>query len=89
MENSQHEFGDLFAQLGLPSGEADIRKFIAEHAIAEDTRLPDADFWTRTQAEFLREAWKADADWASVIDQLNISLHHNSPDSRQNQEVSA
>lgn len=89
MENSQHEFGELFAQLGLPSGEAEIHKFIVEHSLPEETRLPDAEFWTHTQAAFLREAWKADADWAPVIDQLNISLHHNSPDSRHNQETRA
>lgn len=76
MENGQHEFYELFAQLGLPNSEAEIRKFIAEHTIAEDISLPDANFWTHTQAEFLREAWKADADWAAVIDQLNSSLHH-------------
>lgn len=87
METSQHEFSELFAQLGLPNSEAEIRKFIAEHALPEDTRLPDAGFWTPTQADFLREAWKADADWAPVIDQLNISLHHNSPYDRQNQEA--
>lgn len=84
MDNGQHEFSELFEQLGLPSSEADIHKFIAEHSLPENTRLPDAQFWSRTQSDFLREAWKADADWASVIDQLNISLHHNAPDSRHN-----
>ena len=84
MEQNQHEFSELFAQLGLPAGEDEIRRFIVEHPLAEDTRLPDAAFWTRTQADFLREAWKADADWAPVIDQLNIALHHNAPGSRQN-----
>jgi hypothetical protein len=76
MENGQHQFCELFAQLGLPTSEEDIRKFIAEHMLPGDTRLPDAEFWTHTQAEFLREAWKADADWAPIIDQLNNSLHH-------------
>lgn len=89
MENGSHAFSELFAQLGLSSEEDDIRRFIAEHALPEHTRLPDAAFWTATQAAFLRESWKADADWAAVIDQLNISLHHNSPDARQNQEARA
>ena len=31
MESNQHEFHELFEQLGLPSSEADIRAFIAEH----------------------------------------------------------
>lgn len=76
MENQSHEFGDLFAQLGLPHSEADIRRFIATHPLSQETRLPDAEFWTPAQAEFLRDSWKADADWAPVIDQLNIALHN-------------
>jgi hypothetical protein len=76
MENNQHAFCELFAQLGLPSSPAAINKFITEHALPETTRLPDAHFWTHAQAEFLREAWRADADWSAVIDQLNNSLHH-------------
>lgn len=76
MESHQHEFSELFAQLGLSSSEADIRQFIAEHSLPEHERLPDADFWTPSQAQFLRESWKQDADWAPIIDQLNISLHH-------------
>lgn len=75
MDTSTHEFGDLFAQLGLPHSEDDIRRFIATHQLPKDIRLPDAEFWTHTQAEFLRESWKADADWAPVIDQLNMALH--------------
>ncbi len=75
MESQTHEFGDLFAQLGLPHSEADIRNFIAAHPLSQETRLPDAGFWTPAQADFLRDAWKADADWAPVIDQLNIALH--------------
>lgn len=75
MESHSHEFGDLFAQLGLPHSEADIRSFITTHSLPQSTLLSDAEFWTKTQADFLREAWKADADWAPVIDQLNIALH--------------
>lgn len=75
MEHISHEFGDLFAQLGLPHSEEDIRLFVATHQLPKDILLPNAEFWTHTQAEFLREAWKADADWAPVIDQLNIALH--------------
>lgn len=76
METGSHEFSELFAQLGLPNSEAEIYRFIASHKLADDTRLPDADFWSRTQSDFLRESWKADADWAPVIDQLNMSLRH-------------
>ncbi len=76
MENNHHAFHELFAQLGLPNGDAAIRQFIAEHHLPEFTELADADFWTKAQAEFIREAWRQDADWTSVIDQLNSSLHH-------------
>lgn len=76
MESHSHEFEELFAQLGLPHSETEIRRFIATHALPQHTRLPDAEFWTPAQAEFLRDAWKADADWVPVIDQLNSALHN-------------
>lgn len=66
---------DLFAQLGLPSDEAAVQDFIARHRpLPERTALPDAPFWTPAQAQFLREQWQRDADWALVVDQLNVSL---------------
>jgi hypothetical protein len=37
--------------------------------------LPDAPFWTPSQAGFLREEIIGDADWAQVIDELNVNLH--------------
>jgi hypothetical protein len=75
MEQSQHELSDLFLQLGLPNDEAGIRRFCAEHKLAEQEKLPDAKFWTVAQAQFLRESWQQDADWAVLIDRLNTSLH--------------
>lgn len=86
MENQSHEFGDLFAQLGLPHSEDDIRRFISTHSLPEDTLLPDAEFWSPTQADFLREAWKADADWVAVIDQLNMALHISGGTSRRSRD---
>lgn len=76
MEQHQHAFTELFAQLGLPNSDAFINQFCSEHVLTHDVRLPDADFWTPAQAQFLRDAWAQDADWAPVIDQLNMSLHH-------------
>ena len=76
MEQGQHAFCELFMQLGLASSEAAIQRFLAEHSLAHDAELADAEFWTPAQAAFIREAWKQDADWAAVIDQLNNSLHH-------------
>jgi hypothetical protein len=61
-------------QLEPPSDEAAIRKFCTEHNLLEHERLPDAKFWTPAQAQFLRESWQQDADWAELIDQLNSSL---------------
>lgn len=75
MENSQHAFYELFAQLGLPNSEAAIQRFITQHSLPSTTQLADADFWTTAQAEFIRESWKQDADWSALIDQLNNSLH--------------
>ncbi|MEO8119807.1 MAG: DUF2789 domain-containing protein [Rhodoferax sp.] len=75
MNTSAHPFFELFAQLGLPSDEQDIRHFIADHSpLAEDIALADAPFWTKAQADFLRDELLGDADWAEVIDQLNVAL---------------
>ncbi len=75
MEKTAHGFSDLFEQLGLASDEASIRKFCDEHKMLGEEVLPDARFWSPAQAQFLRESWSQDADWAVLIDQLNASLH--------------
>jgi hypothetical protein len=33
-----------------------------------------ASFWTQAQASFLREAIEEDADWAELVDQLDVML---------------
>ncbi|MDB6060836.1 MAG: hypothetical protein JWM78_939 [Verrucomicrobiaceae bacterium] len=76
MENTHHEFRDLFEQLGLPSDEPSIRNFCSQHKLQEGQKLADASFWTKAQAQFLHDALTNDADWAVPIDQLNNSLHH-------------
>lgn len=76
MDASFHRFSDLFAQLGLPSDEMGIRAFLKAHAtLPPQVRLADAPFWTPAQATMLREELLEDADWAEVIDQLNLALH--------------
>lgn len=76
MELSQHTVHDLFAQLGLPNDEADVQAFVAAHRpLPDGTRLADADFWSESQAKFLRDEIREDADWAPVVDQLNLLLH--------------
>ena len=78
MTELMHTFTDLFEQIGLPSDEASIRRFCADHHLAEGSSLPDAPFWTSSQAQFLREQWHADSDWIVPIDQLNSSLRKKS-----------
>lgn len=76
MELPVHTMSHLFAQLGLPSDEGSIERFISEHSpIPERMPLAAAPFWTPAQAAFLREEVLEDADWAEVVDQLNVRLH--------------
>lgn len=76
MERPVHSMSNLFAQLGEASDAAAIDRFIETHRpLAEDVRLHKADFWTLSQATFLCEAINQDADWAEVVDALNVELH--------------
>lgn len=75
MEPSTHRFSDLFAQLGLPSDGPAIQAFIALHAPLDGRiRLHDAPFWRATQSHMLREMKADDADWAELVDQLDVAL---------------
>jgi hypothetical protein len=76
MEKPVHTLSSLFAQLGLPNDQAAISDFIASHRpLPDNMRLSDAPFWNDAQATFLREEILEDADWAMVIDELNVELH--------------
>ena len=76
MESSIHTLNNLFAQLGLPSDDSAIEDFIKTHQhLAGNLTLAEAPFWSTAQAAFLREEILKDADWAEVIDQLNVRLH--------------
>lgn len=75
METTFHPFSELFAQLGLPSDEASIHAFIDAHSpLAPDVLLPDAPCWNPAQSRLLRDALTQDADWAEVVDHLNVAL---------------
>jgi hypothetical protein len=75
MNMSTHYFNALFAQLGLPNDAWSITQFLNTHAaMAQGVRLPDAPFWTRSQAAFLRESWCQDSDWSGLVDQLGKAL---------------
>ena len=75
MDCSTHRFSELFAQLGLPTDDAGIEAFLHQHSpLAADIELENAPFWNPAQAAFLREEWREDADWAELVDQLNLAL---------------
>ncbi|HWT53273.1 MAG TPA: DUF2789 domain-containing protein [Rhodocyclaceae bacterium] len=75
MDEPVHPLRELFSQLGLDSDHAFIEAFITRHAPLHDAiKLDQAPFWTPQQAQFLCEALRDDADWASVVDQLNVAL---------------
>lgn len=75
MQAQMHTMSNLFAQLGLPSEEAGVEKFIAAHRPLDNgIALYRAPFWSEAQRAFLKEEIIEDADWASVIDELNGRL---------------
>jgi len=71
---STQSLSNLFAQLGLADDELSIKRFISQHSLASGTHLYQASFWNPSQAQFIREAIYEDADWAEVIDQLDVML---------------
>ena len=75
METHIHPLSSLFDQLGLESGKQEIQDFIKKHCpIPREIELHEASFWNASQAAFLEQAIDEDADWAEVVDQLNIML---------------
>ncbi len=75
MYNTAYNLQTLFSQLGLDDSEAGIEHFIRIHSpIPTGCRLWDAPCWNAGQAALLREELANDADWAEVIDQLNVLL---------------
>lgn len=76
MESPVHSLSSLFKQLGLPDDPVSIDKFVAVHSpLKRDQKLEDAFFWTESQKKFLRNEILEDADWAEVVDELNLLLH--------------
>lgn len=75
MESTNHTLKDLFGQLGLLDSHEEIEGFISMHRPLDGAvRLAEAPFWTSSQANFLRDEINEDADWAEVVDQLNLRL---------------
>ncbi|MGG5285322.1 DUF2789 domain-containing protein [Pseudomonas viridiflava] len=75
MELPNPDLPSLFAQLGLDNDENSIDAFVAQHRLPDEVKLIDAEFWTPQQAAFLKEELRADAEWAPVVDELNVLLH--------------
>lgn len=75
MELPNPDLPGLFAQLGLENDENSIDAFVARHRLPDEVKLIDAEFWTPQQAAFLKEELRADAEWAPVVDELNVLLH--------------
>lgn len=72
-----HNLAHLFAQIGLANEPHHIDAFIDTHRpMPEGMKLHEACFWSKSQARFLRDEILADADWAEVVDELNLRLHH-------------
>ncbi|GAA3536252.1 DUF2789 domain-containing protein [Zobellella aerophila] len=74
MEHIIHPFSELFEQLGLDASHDGIEHFLASHRLPPDMELVDAPFWSKAQANFLKEGLLDDSDWAEIIDHLNVSL---------------
>lgn len=79
MQPFHHRFTELFRQLGLPSDIESIQAFLAQHRPLDPAiRLENAAFWSHAQSALLRDELLRDADWAEVIDQLNLALRRSS-----------
>ncbi len=75
METPFHSIVSLFDQLGLDSSEEAIEAFISKHKpLPGHIELYEADFWTRSQASFLKEMKDKDSDWCAVVDLLDTAL---------------
>ncbi len=75
MQKPGHTFSTLFEQLGLDDTDEAIASFIQTNSpLPRGVELHEAAFWSPAQAEFLHQAKVDDADWAELVDQLNVAL---------------
>ena len=75
MDTSDHTLQALFLQLGLPHQLEDIQSFIERRkGLSAAIPLEEADFWSPSQAAFLREAIEQDSDWCEIVNQLDSDL---------------
>lgn len=75
METQEHSLVSLFQQLGLGHTDKAIQAFINQHAgLPANIELHNAKFWNSSQASFLQQSKVDDADWAEIVDQLDVML---------------
>jgi len=75
MDTSFHIVKDLFLQIGLSNENPDIDSFIRENkGIPPSIPIWEADFWTQSQAAFLKESYDEDSDWVEAVDHLDSLL---------------
>ncbi|PWI34339.1 DUF2789 domain-containing protein [Vibrio albus] len=75
MEMCQHRMAELFEQLGLGNSPEEIKDFVKNHRNKRDSApIHEASFWTASQSDFLKQAIEQDADWAELVDQLDVML---------------
>ncbi len=75
MEMHQHGIEELFEQLGLGSSPKEIKEFVNTHRHKRDSApIHEASFWSSSQSAFLKQAIEQDADWAELVDQLDVML---------------
>lgn len=75
MDTSLHLVKDLFLQIGLSNDDLEIEDFILKNkGIPPSTPIWEADFWTPSQADFLKESYDDDSDWVEAVDQLDALL---------------
>ena len=75
MQSQTHSLNALFEQLGLKPDDGSVDRFITEYKpLPRNVVLYEAGFWNKSQADFLKQAIEDDADWAIVVDQLDLML---------------
>jgi hypothetical protein len=75
LEAPIHSIVSLFDQLGLDSTEEAINSFIEKNRpLSDEIELHTAEFWSASQASFLKQELDNDADWVEIVNQLDVML---------------
>ncbi len=65
----------LFSQLGLANDAPSIEEFMQSHHLNPSQKIEEANFWSASQAMFIKEAREQAGDWAEVVEVLDAQLH--------------